>query len=43
MLYASVDYAGGLSMLGIAPLIVGLALWILLRTSKKPESTASVE
>jgi hypothetical protein len=34
MLYASVDYAGALSMLGVAPLVVGLALWIVLRLAK---------
>lgn len=31
MLKASVDYAGGLTMLGVAPLIVGFFCWLLCR------------
>ncbi|HEX4414016.1 MAG TPA: hypothetical protein VH107_10345, partial [Lacipirellulaceae bacterium] len=31
MLKASVDYAGGLTMLGVAPLIVGVFAWIWFR------------
>src|SRR4051812_2910798 len=43
MLYASVDYARGLSMLGIAPLLIGFALWCVLRLFSPARLPAHVE
>ncbi len=43
MLYASIDYARGLSMLGIAPLVIGFALWCVLRLITPSNSIAHVE